>query len=140
MHYHIMASAVSSHVQIFVACVACVGPQVFMQSSSVHTFCPAGLSSLSCSAVDSQLCKQLQDTIVPDTAMFLGCRVLLGTARVSSGSPAVLVFSSSHGLVSSKGAGYACLFLSPSLKLPNLSSTSEPASVRNRTVSRDLFI
>lgn len=62
--------------------------------------------------------------------------MLLGIARVSSGSPAVfLVFSSSHGLVSSKGVSYDALFLSPPLKLPNLSSTSEPASVRTRVIS-----
>lgn len=67
--------------------------------------------------------------------------MLLGTARVSSGPPAVLfVFGSSHGLVSSQGVGYTPLFLSPPLKLPNLSSTSEPADVKTRTVSRSLFI
>lgn len=61
--------------------------------------------------------------------------MLLGPARVSSGSPAVLlVFGSSHGLVSSKGVGCAPLFLSPLLKLPNLSSTSEPAGLRTRTI------
>lgn len=61
--------------------------------------------------------------------------MLLGIARVSSGSPAVLVFISSHGLVSSEGVGCARLFLSPPLKLPNLSSTSEPDSVRTRAIS-----
>jgi len=67
--------------------------------------------------------------------------VLLGTAGVSSGSPAVLlVFSSSHGLVSSKGVGYACLCLSPPLKLPNLSSTSERAGVRSSTISFGLLV
>lgn len=61
--------------------------------------------------------------------------MLLGVVGVSSGSPAVLlVFSSSRGLVSSKGVGYAPLFLSPPLKVPNLSSTSEPAGVRTRTI------
>ena len=67
--------------------------------------------------------------------------MLLGIAGVSSGSPAVLLgFGSSHGLVSSKGVGYAPLFLSPPLKLPNLSSTSEPAGVRTKTISPGLFI
>lgn len=67
--------------------------------------------------------------------------MLLGITRVSSGSPAVILgFGSSHGLVSSNGVGYAPLFLSPPLKLPNLSSTSEPASVRTRDISQGLFI
>lgn len=66
--------------------------------------------------------------------------MLLGVVGVSSGSPAVLlVFGSSRGLVPSKGVGYAPLFLSPPLKLPNLSRTPEPAGVRTRTISRGLL-
>lgn len=48
------------------------GPQVCVQSSFAHKPCSAGPSSLSSIAVDSQLCKQFQDSIHPATAMCFG--------------------------------------------------------------------
>lgn len=110
------------------------GPQVCVQSYFAHKPCSAGPSSLSLWIPSSANSFRTLFT-QPQPCVLGRCTVLLGTARVISGSPAVLVFSSIHGLVSSKGAGYAPLFLSPPLKLPNLSSTSEPASVRNRTIT-----
>lgn len=141
MHYHIRASAISSHVQIFVAGVVCAAP-TGLCAVILHPHTPLQVVApfLAVLWIPSSA-NSFRTLLTPEQPWFLGgCTVLLGTAKVSSGSPAVLVFSSSHGLVSCKGAGYAPLFLSPPLKLPNLSSTSEPASVRYRTISRDLFI
>lgn len=59
--------------------------------------------------------------------------MLIGTVRVSSGPAAArLVFSSSHGLVSSEGVGCTPLFLPPPLKAPNPSSAAEPSSANTR--------
>lgn len=136
MHYHITTSAVSSHVQIFVACVACAGPtDLCAVTLHPHTALQVLAPFLAVLWIPSSA-NNFRTLFTPAQPCFLGeCTVFLGTAWVSSGSPAVLVFSSSHGLVSCKGPGYAPLFLSPPLKLPNLPSTSEAASVRYRTIS-----
>lgn len=122
------------------------GLKVCVQYSLAHTLSSAAPNSccraLSCSAVDSQLHKQIRDPICPAVAtLWRGCAVLLGTAGVSSGSPAArLVFGSSCGLVSSKGAGCTPLFLPPPLKLPNSSSTPKPAGVSTGVASRGCFV
>lgn len=122
------------------------GLQVCVQPSLAHTPSSAAPNScsrsLSCSAVDSRPYKQIWDPICWAVATFWrGCAVSLGTAGVSSGSPATrLVFGSSCGLVSSKGAGCTPLFLPPPLKLPNLSSTPEPAAVSTGAASRGRFV
>lgn len=63
--------------------------------------------------------------------------MLIGTVWVSSGPAAVqLVFSSSHGLVSSEGVGCIPLFLPPPLKAPNPSSAAEPSTASTRAASQ----
>lgn len=122
------------------------GLQVCVQPSLAHTPSSAAPNScsrsLSCSAVDSRPYKQIWDPICWAVATFRrGCAVSLGTAGVSSGSPATcLVFGSSCGLVSSKGAGCTPLFLPPPLKLPNPSSTPEPTAVSTGAASRGRFV
>lgn len=105
MHYHIMASAVSHTATFRFLWLARLvqGPQVCVQSSFVHTHCSAGPSSLSFSAVDSQLCKQFQDTIHSGIAMFLG-----GDALCCLAQPG-LVLALQQSLFSVSAMGWSLL-------------------------------